>query len=157
MKLKTSWLSLFVLFAGIQTLSADMAGFDRARAIAYSSEQGARTADLSQAKTLAMAGFDGAGQSQNFVSPPPVPVPESGVRKPTGNLIIGDPRRATFSEPKNPLNREGKAKPQKSGNGMWWGLGGALALGAAGFFLGGPVGAGIGALLGGLLGFFLGP
>ncbi|HAH07592.1 MAG TPA: hypothetical protein DCM05_13910 [Elusimicrobia bacterium] len=154
MKLKTSCLSLFILFAGIQTISADMAGL---RSISYSSEQGARTGDLNDAKTLAMAGFDGAGQSQNFVSPPPVPAPETGLRKPTGNLIIGDPSRATFTEPKNPLTKEGKAKPQKSGNGTWWTMGGALALGAAGFFLGGPIGAGIGALVGGLLGFFLGP
>ncbi|MBI5243313.1 MAG: hypothetical protein HY922_06435 [Elusimicrobia bacterium] len=129
----------------------------RVHSIAYAGERAERAPDLQQASVLAAQGFDNAAQSQGFVSPPPVPALESVQKRPTGNLIIGDPKRATLSEPRNPLTKDGKAKPQKSGKQVAWALGGALALGLAGFLIGGGIGALVGALVGAALGAFLGP
>ncbi len=103
----------------------------------------------------AAATFDG-NEPSAFLSPPPVRIPEQGTRR-GGNLIVGDPRRATFDEPKNPLLKNDKAKHQDSGRKFWWAGGGAVVGAGAGFLLGGPVGALIGGLLGAALGFFFGP
>ncbi|MEI8191509.1 MAG: hypothetical protein WCI75_17480, partial [candidate division NC10 bacterium] len=129
----------------------------RIRAVLDASEQAARAGDPQDAARLAGKGFDGAAQSQGFVSPPPVPELEHGEKRPTANLIIGDPGRATLREPRNPLTKEGKPGRQRSGHGGMWALGGAAVLGLAGFLLGGPIGAAIGAVLGAALGGFLGP
>ena len=129
---------------------------DQLSSVASASEQAARSGDVQTSAVLAGVGFEDKGQDTGFVSPPLVPMPAriegSQLNRPTGDLIVGDPSKASLREPRNPLTKDEKPKEQKSGYGFLWALGGALALGAVGFLLAGPIGAGIGFVLGGVLG-----
>lgn len=112
--------------------------------------------DAAGAKQDAGAVFDG-GNGTGAVSPPPVLAPVRSERPVSADLIVGTPGKNQIREPKNPLTSDDKAKEQKSGKSLWWGLGGAAAGAAIGFLLGGPIGAAIGAVALGLLGFIFGP
>ncbi|MBI3297612.1 MAG: hypothetical protein HYZ75_05580 [Elusimicrobia bacterium] len=123
-------------------------------AASEASRAAALQADPGAAKRGAGDAFD---ESNGSVSPPPVLVPVKSERPVSADLIVGTPGKRLLREPKNPLTSDDKAKPQKSGNGAWWGLGGAAAGAGIGFLVGGPIGAVIGAVALGLLGFLFGP
>lgn len=146
-------LSLAVsLFAGslcAQTLQTLGAAADISRGAALKGDEAG-------AKQDAGAVFDG-GNGTGAVSPPPVLVPVRSERGVSADLIVGTPGKHQVREPKNPLTADDKAKEQKSGKSLWWGLGGAAAGAAIGFLLGGPIGAAIGAVALGILGFIFGP
>lgn len=120
------------------------------------SRNAAASSDPAAMKKDAGAVWDTASGS-GAVSPPPVLAPVRSERAPTADLIVGTPGKREIREPKNPLTPDGKAKPQKSGQRIWWTLGGAAAGAGIGFLVGGPIGAAIGGLAGAILGFLFGP
>ncbi len=132
--------------------------YDTAQSVAGSSRYAATRANVRDASASARDGFD-AGSHNAFLSPPLVAVPPSGKhKKPTANLVVGEQGSGIkWGEPKTPLTKDGKAKKQKSGKGLWWTLGGAAAGAGLGFLIAGPIGALIGGLLGALAGYFFGP
>lgn len=126
--------------------------------VADASRQAASQGDPNAAKADSGRPFDsGMAKGEGPMSPPPVLAPIRSERGVSADLIVGTPGKRQIREPKNPLTPEGKAKPQKSGQQLWWALGGAVAGAGIGFLLGGPVGAAIGGLLFGVLGFIFGP
>jgi hypothetical protein len=140
---------IFVSIAGASSL-------DILTSVKTGSQRAATNSDIYGAHQIASTEFDRAGRVKH--SPPLVHQPAgSTVEKVRANLVIGTPGKRIRKEPKNPLTSDGKAKPQKSGKGLWWGAGGAVAGAGLGFLLGGPIGAAIGGVLGAVAGFFFGP
>lgn len=126
--------------------------------VADASQRAASQGDPNAAKADSGRPFEsGTAQGDGRVSPPPVLAPIISERPVSADLIVGTPGKRQIREPKNPLTPDGKAKPQKSGQQLWWALGGAVAGAGIGFLLGGPIGAVIGGLLLGALGFIFGP
>ena len=125
---------------------------------ADASQRAASAGDPNAARLDAGRPFDaGMAQGDGRVSPPPVLAPIRSERPVSADLIVGTPGKRQIREPRNPLTPEGKAKPQKSGQQLWWALGGAAAGAGIGFLLGGPIGAAVGGVLFGVLGFIFGP
>jgi hypothetical protein len=150
--------ALFALLFAVSTCSAGELGI--LRSIAESGRRAGKSQSASDAKAKAGQGWDRAGdRSGDYISAPLVAEPPGGfLKKPTANLIVGNPgQEYVKSEPDTPLTHDGKAKKQKSGNQLWWTLGGAVAGAGIGFLLFGPVGAVIGALAAGAAGYFFGP
>ena len=118
---------------------------------------GAQAADDQEAYRAASSDFDGRKKG-TFLSTPLVTKPPKGtLKRPTADLVVGDPKKGEIKEPPNPLTKDNKLKPQKSGKRLWW-AGGGAALGAGvGFLVGGPIGALVGGILGAVAGFFFGP
>lgn len=131
---------------------------DALKGMSAAGREAAASGSPQDAKQGSGAGFDSSGRYDDSLSPPPVTLPEAGTQKrPGATLIVGEPGKHKIRDVENPLTKDGKAKEQSSGNGLWWTLGGAAVGGIAGFLLGGPIGAAIGAVVGGLLGWFFGP
>ena len=134
---------------------------ERLRGI-YASSQEALLSSDEGARDQSSSGFDQSSPDNSHVSPPIIVPPPKRTQPINPNPIIGDEKNQSKSEPKNPVNEEGKAKPQSSGSWLWWtagGLaGGALVGGLIGWGFGHPlVGAMIGAGILGLVGLLFGP
>lgn len=137
-----------------------MAGsYETAEFVAGSSRYAATRANVRDAAASASEGFD-TGSHNAWLTTPLVTTPPRGkYNKPaTANLVVGEQGTGIkWKEPETPLTKDGKAKPQKSGDRLWWALGAAAAGAGLGFLIGGPIGALIGGLLGALAGWFFAP
>ena len=132
------------------------ASLNRLRTMSAAGEQ-ARSLGDREAYEVSQAAWNGRHQTQlstSLVSSPP----EGTIKNRLPLAVLGDSKKGAHAEePPDPLDKDNKPKPQKSGKRLWWGLGGAAAGAGLGFLLGGPIGALIGGLLGGAAGFFFGP
>jgi hypothetical protein len=146
-----------VLLLAVSGMGRAAASREDLASIRDSSLRASRSASLDDSAALSGGGFDSIRAAPLVESLPPAPgLQKSRLGYPTADVIRGNSGRDVISEPKSLLGPDG-VKDERSGNRLWWALGGAVALGAGGFFLGGPIGAAAGAAAGALLGWLFGP